>query len=168
VVYRLDTAVWRGQSAEMRILVVEDEIKVARFIERGLKEERFAVDVALDGDEGLHLARAVPYDLIVLDVRLPKRDGFEILRGLRAAGSPARVLMLTARDGVEDRVRGLDGGADDYLTKPFAFEEFLARVRALLRRPNASETTTLAAADLELNLKTQKVTRAGQPVMLSA
>ncbi|MEO8353457.1 MAG: response regulator transcription factor [Chthoniobacteraceae bacterium] len=152
----------------MRILVVEDEIKVARFIGRGLKEERFTVDAAHDGEEGLHLALGVPYDVIVLDVRLPRRDGFEVLRALRAAGNTSRVLMLTARDAVEDRVRGLDEGADDYLTKPFAFAEFLARVRALLRRSKSSDSTTLTVADLVLDLKTQKITRAGQPVLLTA
>lgn len=151
----------------MRILVVEDEKKVARFIERGLKEERFAVDVAHDGEAGLELALQNPYDLIVLDVLMPKKDGFQVLQELRLAGSKARVLMLTAMDSVDDRVRGLDSGADDYLTKPFAFAEFLARVRALLRR-NSTEAGSLKVADLELDLKTRKVTRAGQPIFLSA
>lgn len=151
----------------MRILVVEDEKKVARFIERGLKEERFAVDVAHDGEAGLELALQNPYDLIVLDVLMPKKDGFQVLQELRLAGNKARVLMLTAMDSVDDRVRGLDSGADDYLTKPFAFAEFLARVRALLRR-NSTEAGSLKVADLELDLKTRKVTRAGQPIFLSA
>ncbi len=151
----------------MRILVVEDEKKVARFIERGLKEERFAVDVAHDGEAGLELALLNPYDLVVLDVLMPKKDGFQVLAELRAAKRPCRVLMLTARDGVDDRVRGLDTGADDYLTKPFAFAEFLARVRALLRR-GAVEPTSLRIADLVLDLKARKVTRAGQPIFLSA
>ena len=150
----------------MRILVVEDEKKVARFIERGLKEERFAVDVAHDGEAGLELAMQNPYDLIVLDVLMPKKDGFQVLQELRLAGSKARVLMLTAMDSVDDRVRGLDSGADDYLTKPFAFAEFLARVRALLRR-NSTEAGSLKVADLELDLKTRKVTRARQPIFLS-
>ncbi len=151
----------------MRILVVEDEKKVARFIERGLKEERFAVDVAHDGEAGLELALLNPYDLVVLDVLMPKKDGFQVLAEIRAAKRPCRVLMLTARDGVDDRVRGLDTGADDYLTKPFAFAEFLARVRALLRR-GAVEQTSLRIADLVLDLKARKVTRAGQPIFLSA
>jgi heavy metal response regulator len=151
----------------MRILVVEDEKKVARFIERGLKEERFAVDVAHDGEAGLELALTNPYDLVVLDVLMPKKDGFQVLAELRAAARPCRVLMLTARDSVDDRVRGLDTGADDYLTKPFAFAEFLARVRALLRR-GAVEQTNLRVADLVLDLKARRVTRAGQPIFLSA
>jgi len=152
----------------MRILLVEDERKVARFIERGLKEERFAVDVATDGEEGLFLARSNPYDLAVLDVLMPKKDGFQMLRELRAAGSTTRVLMLTARDSVHDRVQGLDAGADDYLTKPFAFAEFLARLRALLRRSVDSGPTILCASDLLLDLKARKVRRAGQPIVLTA
>ena len=152
----------------MRILVVEDERKVARFIERGLKEERFAVDVAPDGEEGLYRAQTNDYDLIVLDVLMPKKDGLQVLRELRAAKCPARILMLTARDSVEDRVLGLEGGADDYLIKPVAFAEFLARVRALLRRGAESGPLLLRALDLTLDLKTRKVTRAGKPVTLSA
>jgi DNA-binding response OmpR family regulator len=151
----------------MRILVVEDERKVARFVERGLKEERFAVDVAPDGEEGLHRAQTGDYDLIVLDVLMPRRDGFQVLRELRAGGCKARILMLTARDSVEDRVRGLESGADDYLTKPFAFAEFLARVRVLLRRDQGAEPLTLAAGDLVMDLKARKVTRAGRAVTLS-
>ena len=152
----------------MRILVVEDERKVARFIERGLKEERFAVDVAPDGEEGSFRAQSNDYDLIVLDVLMPKKDGFQVLRELRAARCRARILMLTARDSVEDRVQGLEGGADDYLVKPFAFAEFLARVRALLRRGTADGPASLRALDLTLDLKTRKVTRARKPVTLSA
>ena len=152
----------------MRILVVEDERKVARFIERGLKEERFAVDVAPDGEEGLFRAQSNDYDLIVLDVLMPKKDGFQVLRELRAAKCRARILMLTARDSVEDRVQGLEGGADDYLIKPFAFAEFLARVRVLLRRGTVDGPISLTALDLTLDLKARKVTRAGKPVTLSA
>jgi len=152
----------------MRILVVEDERKVARFIERGLKEERFAVDVAPDGEEGLFRARSSDYDLIVLDVLMPKKDGFQVLRELRASRCRARILMLTARDSVEDRVQGLEGGADDYLIKPFAFAEFLARVRALLRRGANDSPVSLRALDLQLDLKSHKVTRAGKPVTLPA
>ncbi len=152
----------------MRILVVEDERKVARFIERGLKEERFAVDVAPDGEEGLFRAQSNDYDLIVLDVLMPKKDGFQVLRELRAAKCRARILMLTARDSVEDRVQGLEGGADDYLIKPFAFAEFLARVRALLRRGAEDDPISLSALDLMMDLKTRKVSRAGKPVTLSA
>jgi len=152
----------------MRILVVEDERKVARFIERGLKEERFAVDVAADGEEGLFRAQSNDYDLIVLDVLMPKKDGFQVLRELRAAKCRARILMLTARDSVEDRVQGLEGGADDYLIKPFAFAEFLARVRALLRRGTEDDPVSLRALDLMMDLKTRKVSRAGKLVTLSA
>ena len=152
----------------MRILVVEDERKVARFIERGLKEERFAVDVAPDGEEGLFRAQSNDYDLIVLDVLMPKKDGFQVLRELRAAKCRARILMLTARDSVEDRVQGLEGGADDYLIKPFAFAEFLARVRALLRRGTEDGPVSLRGLDLMMDLKTRKVTRGGKPVTLSA
>ncbi len=152
----------------MRILVVEDERKVARFIERGLKEERFAVDIAADGEEGLFRAQSNDYDLIVLDVLMPKKDGFQVLRELRAAKCRARILMLTARDSVEDRVQGLEGGADDYLIKPFAFAEFLARVRALLRRGKEDGPVSLRSLDLMMDLKTRKVSRAGKPVTLSA
>ena len=152
----------------MRLLIVEDEPKVARFVERGLREEHFAVDVAVDGESGLDLALVHDYDLVVLDVMLPKKDGFEVLEALRAARRPCKVLMLTARDSVKDRVRGLDGGADDYLVKPFAFAELLARVRALLRRAGGTEVTTLSFADLVMDVKARKVTRAGQPVALSA
>lgn len=152
----------------MRLLIVEDEPKVARFVERGLREEHYAVDVAADGEAGLDLALVHDYDLVILDVMLPKKDGFEVLDALRAAKRPCKVLMLTARDSVKDRVRGLDGGADDYLVKPFAFAELLARVRALLRRSGGTEVTTLSFADLVLDVKARKVTRAGQPVALSA
>ncbi len=152
----------------MRLLIVEDEPKVARFVERGLREEHFAVDVAVDGESGLDLALVHDYDLVVLDVMLPKKDGFEVLEALRAAKRPCKVLMLTARDSVKDRVRGLDGGADDYLVKPFAFAELLARVRALRRRSGGTEVTTLSFADLVMDVKARKVTRAGQPVALSA
>lgn len=152
----------------MRILVVEDEKKVARFLDRGLKEERFAVDIALDGEEGLFRAQSNDYDLIVLDVLMPKKDGFQVLRELKAARCRARILMLTARDSVEDRVQGLEGGADDYLVKPFAFAEFLARVRALLRRGAESGPVSLQALDLAMDLRTRKVTRAGKPLTLPA
>lgn len=152
----------------MRILVVEDEAKVARFLERGLREEGFAVDVAGDGATGAARAIGGGHDLIMLDVLLPGRDGFSVLRELRAAGVTARVLMLTARDSVHDRVRGLDLGADDYLVKPFAFAELLARIRALLRRGPAEEPLTFEAADLHLDLRSRRVTRSGRPIPLSA
>ena len=154
----------------MRLLIVEDEPKVARFVERGLREEGYAVDVAVNGEAGLDLALVHDHDLVILDVMLPKMDGFEVLESLRAARRPCKVLMLTARDSVQDRVRGLDGGADDYLVKPFAFAELLARVRALLRRSGGAEAepVTLRLADLVLDVKARKVTRAGRPVSLSA
>lgn len=152
----------------MRILVVEDERKVARFLERGLKEEAYAVDVAYEGEEGLHLAQIHDYDLIVLDLLLPKKDGLQLLRELRAAGKQTRVLMLTAKDAVRDRVQGLEAGADDYLAKPFAFEELLARVRALLRRGQGAEPTRLQVADLSLDLLTREVVRGGKPIPLTA
>lgn len=153
--------------ASMRLLVIEDEIKVARFIERGLREEGFVVETAPDGEAGLSKARGGNFDLVILDVMLPERDGFSVLRELRASGMSTRVLMLTARDGVGDRVQGLDLGADDYLVKPFAFAELLARVRALLRRSISEEQPLLHAADLQVDLRTRRVTRGGQLVTLS-
>jgi len=152
----------------MRVLVVEDEKKVASFIRRGLKENGFAVDVAHDGAEGGFLAEVNPYDLIVLDIMLPGRDGIAVCRQLRAAGVAAPVLMLTARDDVRDKVSGLDAGADDYLTKPFAFAEFLARVRALVRRAATDKTPRLQIGDLEMDPVTRRVTRAGRPIELTA
>lgn len=151
----------------MRLLVIEDEVKVARFIERGLREEGFVVEAAHDGDAGLTKARDGGFDLIILDVMLPQRDGFSVLKELRTAHVPTRVLMLTARDGLGDRVQGLDLGADDYLVKPFAFAELLARVRALLRRPAANEPALLHAADLQVDVRSRRVTRAGKLVSLS-
>ncbi len=152
----------------MRILVIEDEPKVARFIERGLRQQAYAVDVAGDGEDGLQLAGDHEYDLIVLDVMLPGRDGFGVLRELRTARRATRVLMLTARDGLADRVRGLDLGADDYLVKPFDLDEFLARVRALLRRAATEAPLLLRHADLELDPRTRKVRRGGKPIELAA
>ena len=156
------------QNQRVRILVIEDEPKVARFLERGLRQQAYAVDVAGDGEDGLQLAGDNEYDLIVLDVMLPGRDGFGVLRELRAARQATRVLMLTARDGVGDRVRGLDLGADDYLVKPFDLDEFLARVRALLRRAATEAPLLLRHADLELDPRTRQVRRGGKPVELAA
>ncbi|MBL9145066.1 MAG: response regulator transcription factor [Verrucomicrobiaceae bacterium] len=154
----------------MRLLIVEDEPKVARFIERGLREEHYAVDVAFDGSAGLDLALVHDYDVVVLDVMLPKMDGFEVLAELRSARRPCKVLMLTARDSIKDRVKGLEGGADDYLVKPFAFEELLARVRVLLRRGGAAEAEPMMLRfdDLVLDLRGRKVSREGKAVTLSA
>jgi heavy metal response regulator len=152
----------------VRILVIEDEPKVARFLERGLRQQAYAVDVAGDGEDGLRLAGDHEYDLIVLDVMLPGRDGFGVLRELRAARRATRVLMLTARDGLADRVRGLDLGADDYLVKPFDLDEFLARVRALLRRAATEAPLLLRCADLELDPRSRRVRRGGIPVELAS
>lgn len=152
----------------MRILVVEDERKVASFIRRGLQEEGHAVEVAPDGTVALDLVLGdPPYDLVVLDLMLPKRDGFAVLRALRNERAGTPVLILTARDSVADKVTGLDLGADDYLTKPFAFEEFLARVRALLRRGTADRAAVLRLDDLTLDPATRKVTRADRPIDLT-
>jgi heavy metal response regulator len=152
----------------VRILVVEDEPKVARYLERALRQQAYAVDVAHDGDEGALLAGEHEYDLIVLDVMLPGRDGFAVLRELRADGHTGRVLLLTARDAVADRVRGLDLGADDYLVKPFDLDEFLARVRVLLRRAGSDLPARLRYADLELDPRTRAVRRAGRTIELTA
>ena len=151
----------------MKILVVEDEERVAHFIQKGLKEEGHAVDVSHDGEDGGFLAEVNDYDLILLDVMLPKKNGIAVCREIRDRGITTPVLMLTARDSVEDRVRGLDAGADDYLVKPFAFEELLARVRALLRRQSDSKTPTLQMANLELDPITRMVTRDGKPIRLT-
>jgi heavy metal response regulator len=153
----------------MRILVVEDERKVAGFIRQGLEEEGHAVEVAGDGEAALELILDDrPYDLIVLDVMLPRRDGFKVLKALREQHIQSPVLLLTARDTVRDKVMGLDLGADDYLTKPFAFEEFLARVRALLRRGAAAPAPVLRVADLTLDPSTREVVRGGRRITLTA
>ncbi len=151
----------------MRILVVEDEPGVAGFIRQGLTEAGYAVDVARDGEEGLAFALAAEYDIIVLDIMLPKRSGLDMLREIRRRGLKTPVLLLTARDAVDDRVKGLDAGADDYLVKPFAFPELLARIRALLRRPPLQVDPILRVGDLEMDLSTRKVTRAGKKIDLS-
>lgn len=151
----------------MRILVVEDDPSVSGFLTKGLREERYAVDLASDGEEGVSMAETTPYDLIVLDVMLPKLNGFEVCRQLRARRQTTPILLLTAKDSVEDRVTGLDTGADDYLTKPFAFSELLARVRALLRRGQTSGTPHLKVADLELDPVSHTVWRQGQEVALT-
>ncbi len=151
----------------MRVLIVEDEVKRARALRRGLEQEGYAVDTASDGEDGLFQGVENPYDVIVLDVMLPKLDGFEVCRRLREAGRWAPVLMLTARDGVTDRIAGLDVGADDYLVKPFSFGELLARLRALLRRSPVERPPSLAAGDVVLDPATHSVTRAGQRVDLS-
>ncbi|MBC9070662.1 heavy metal response regulator transcription factor [Thauera sp. CAU 1555] len=152
----------------MKILIVEDEPKTGDYLRQGLGEAGFVVDLARDGLDGLHLALNGEYDLIVLDVMLPSLDGWGILQTLRRGGHETPVLFLTARDQVEDRVRGLELGADDYLVKPFAFSELLARVRTLLRRGRTREPELMRAADLELDLLRRRVTRAGQRIDLTA
>ena len=152
----------------MRVLLVEDESRVAGFIAKGLREQAYAVDVAPDGEQALFLASVNQYDLVILDVMLPRKDGHAVCRELRASGFRAPVLMLTARDAVDDRVAGLDSGADDYLAKPFDFKELLARLRALLRRPAALLAETLRVDDLALNTASHAASRAGKPVSLTA
>ena len=151
----------------MHILLVEDDMNLAQFVRKGLKEEQYAVDVAADGQEGLELALRNPYDLLILDIMLPKLDGLTLCRRLRAEGNRAPVVLLTARNTVQDKVSGLDTGADDYLTKPFAFAELLARVRALLRRGGPQQPTRLKAADLELDPASRRAWRAGKDITLT-
>jgi len=152
----------------VRVLVVEDEVKMAGLLKRGLEEEGYAVDVAGDGGEALWLSAENTYDAVVLDLMLPDVDGFEVCRKLREAGRWSPVLMLTARDSVGDRVRGLDAGADDYLTKPFSFAELLARLRALVRRGAPERPPLVRASDLELDPATRRVTRDGTTIDLTA
>ena len=151
----------------MRILIVEDEPKTAAFLAKGLSEHGFIADVVANGRDGLHAARTQTYDLAILDVMLPGCDGWTILRELRAAGSQMPVLFLTAKDTVADRVKGLELGADDYLVKPFAFSELLARVRTILRRGGARQPETVRVADLEIDLLRHKAQRDGQRLDLS-
>ena len=151
----------------MRILVVEDEHKIANSIKKGLEQEAFAVDIAYDGSGGYDLAASESYDVIVLDLMLPGMDGMEICRKLREENIHTPILILTAKGQLEDKVEGLNSGADDYLTKPFAFEELLARVRALIRRPHNSTGTTLTVEDLSLNTVSFEVKRAGKEIQLS-
>lgn len=152
----------------MNILIVEDEAKVASFIKRGLEEEKYTVEVASDGEEGLSRAQEKPFDLIILDVMLPKRDGLSVAKELRAKGKNNPILMLTAKDSVEDIVAGLDSGSDDYLTKPFAFAELLARVRALIRRGEMDRGAELTFSDLRIDPVGHKVWRAGKEIDLTA
>ena len=152
----------------MRILLIEDEEKLASFIKRGLKEERYIVDVARDGEKGLFLAEINPYDLIILDIILPNKDGISICRELRSKKIDVPILMLTAKSQVRDKVVGLQRGADDYLTKPFVFEELLARVGALLRRKRADKRTLLQMADLQLDQLSHCVRRAGREISLTS
>lgn len=152
----------------MKLLLVEDEPKTVAYLRKGLIEEGFVVDVAADGDHGFHLAQNMHFDLIVLDVMLPGRDGWDVLSALRQSGKETPVLFLTARDAVPDRVKGFTLGADDYLVKPFAFSELLARIRSLLRRSPARQPDLVRIADLELDLLRHRATRAGQRLDLTA
>jgi heavy metal response regulator len=152
----------------MRILVVEDEKKVSSFIKRGLEEEKYEVDTAGDGEEGLKMALGKPYDLIILDWMLPKKDGLAVVKDLREKKTPTPVLMLTAKDSLEDIIAGLDSGSDDYLTKPFAFAELLARVRALLRRSEMDKGAELRYGDLRLDPVSHKVWRKDKEIDLTA
>jgi two-component system, OmpR family, response regulator len=155
-------------NASMRVLLVEDDTRMAGLLRRGLMEEGFAADIARSGDDGLWMARATEYDAIVLDVMLPGVDGFDLCRRLRELGTWTPVLMLTARDAVADRVKGLDAGADDYLTKPFSFAELLARLRALVRRPALERPAVLEVGDLRLDPSSRKVSRGEQEIDLSS
>ena len=151
----------------MYILVVEDEKKVAGFLKKGLQEEHYTVDVAYNGEESLLLTEVNHYDLIILDIMLPKKDGMMVLKELRSKKISTPILMLTAKDSLEDKVHGLDSGADDYLTKPFAFAELLARIRSLLRRGTPKKTTELTADDLILDPVTHEVQRSGKIIELT-
>jgi len=151
----------------MRILVVEDDKKIASFVVNGFKQNGFAVDLSRDGEEALALARSTSYDAAVLDIMLPKLDGLSLLKTLRQEGLPLPVIILSAKASVDDRIKGLQAGGDDYLTKPFAFSELLARVQALIRRAtHVAEPTRLVAGDLVLDLLTREVTRGGQKIEL--
>jgi DNA-binding response OmpR family regulator len=152
----------------VRVLVIEDEVKVAQALREGLEDEHYDVTIAETGEDGFNRASSQLYDLVLLDAMLPGRDGLDVLRALRTQGMRSPVLMLTARDGVDDRVRGLDSGADDYLVKPFAFPELLARMRVLLRRGRDVQPTRFSAADLELDLVARRATRGGRQLDLTA
>jgi DNA-binding response OmpR family regulator len=152
----------------MRLLLVEDERKVADFVARGLRAERYAVDVAPDGSTGWHMASATPYDLLILDLMLPGLNGTDLLTRYRAKGGTAPVLVLTARDATDEKVANFEAGADDYLTKPFAFAELLVRVKALLRRGPAMRNQVLHVGDLQIDQQTQQVSRAGTTIELTA
>lgn len=152
----------------MTILVVEDEIKISKFIKKGLEMEHYTIDTAYDGEEALEKIQINSYDIIILDIMLPKIDGIEVCRQIRESKIDTPVIMLTAKDGVDDRVRGLDVGADDYLVKPFAFGELIARIRALLRREKMVKPTKLEVADLTLDPQTHEVYRGGKEISLSS
>ncbi len=152
----------------MRLLLVEDDTRIARFVAKGLREQAYAVDVCVTGEDALYQADINTYDLVILDVMIPGGDGFQVCRELRKSGKRMPILMLTARDAVEDRISGLDHGADDYLTKPFEFRELLARLRALLRRSGELRPPVLTVGDMVLDPAAQSVSRAGRPISLTA
>ena len=152
----------------MRVLLIEDDVTIARLLKEGLEDESYAVDVANDGSEGYRTAVADDYDVIILDIMLPGMNGYEVCRALRNDGNKTPILMLTARDAERDIVEGLDTGADDYLAKPFSFDVLLARIRALLRRPNGKLEEILQVGDLKLDPSSKKVTRASQEISLTA
>jgi DNA-binding response OmpR family regulator len=151
----------------MKVLVIEDDPTVGQFVKRGLEEQRWTVDLVADGEEGEQLAKSQPYDLVVLDMRLPGRSGLEVLRNLRSKGFERPILVLTAQDAVDAKVETLRAGADDYVTKPFAFEELLARVEALARRPRSLASPVLKVDDLEVDLDARDVTRGGESIELT-
>ena len=161
------SATIRNLEVRMRVLIVEDETKTAAYLAKGLREHGFVADVANDGRNGLHMAQSEAYDIAILDVMLPGRDGWSVLQDLRSSGNPLPVLFLTARDSVSDRVRGLELGADDYLVKPFAFSELLARIRTVLRRGASRQPDQLCVGDLEVDIVRRKVQRAGEKLDLS-
>jgi two-component system copper resistance phosphate regulon response regulator CusR len=156
------------KEGSLRILLAEDESAAAKMLSLGLREQSYAVDVAVDGEEAEFKASVNSYDLIILDLMLPRKDGIEVCQEIRAAGSITPVLMLTARDGVEDRITGLDAGADDYLIKPFEYGELLARVRALLRRGPTPHVERIEVADLRIEVRARRVSRGGKPITLTA
>ena len=151
----------------MRVLLVEDDHRIAAFVAKGLRENSYAVDIAIDGETGIYQTEINDYDLIILDVNLPKKDGFQVCRELREAGKRTPILMLTARDAVDDRISGLDFGADDYLTKPFEFRELLARMRALSRRHSEVRSPKITIADLEIDTISQRAWRGGKRIELT-
>jgi len=156
-----------GEELVMRILVIEDDQKLSDIIRRGLSEVGYAVDTAYDGEEGEDLAKVAPYDLIILDIILPKKDGIEVCLGLRKHQVKSRIIMLTCKDSIGDRVKGLDSGADDYLVKPFAFDELLARIRALLRREISSGSQIIEVGELSMNILTREVKRGQRDIKLT-
>ena len=152
----------------MRVLLVEDDLRISAFVSKGLRERSYAVDTANDGEAALYQSAINDYDIIILDVMLPQKDGFAVCKELRESGSQTPILMLTARDDIDDRIRGLDFGADDYLVKPFDFNELLARIRALLRRKREIRSTRIIIADLEIDTASQKAWRHGREITLTA